>query len=93
MYAVLGFCAGIIGMVPAILVQLFPTNVRLTGLAFSYNVMYAIIGGIVPFALGYATLYVSFSPALYIAFIGSIGILMGLYFYNLPEFRKIDDIL
>lgn len=93
MYAVLGFCAGIIGMVPAILVQLFPTNVRLTGLAFSYNVMYAIIGGIVPFALAYATLYVSFSPALYIAFIGSIGILMGLYFYNLPEFRKIDDIL
>lgn len=93
MYAVLGFSAGIIGMVPAILVQLFPTNVRLTGLAFSYNVMYAIIGGLVPFALGYVTLYIGFAPALYIAFIGFIGIIMGLYFYNLPEHKRIDDVI
>lgn len=93
MYALLGFCAGIIGMIPAILVQLFPTNVRLTGLAFSYNVTYAIVGGLVPFALGYITLFVGFSPALYIAFIGFIGIIMGLYFYNLPEFKKIDEVI
>jgi len=93
MYALLGFCAGIVGMVPAILVQLFPTNVRLTGLAFSYNITYAIVGGLVPFALGYITMYVSFTPALYIAFVGFIGIIMGLYFYNLPEFKQIDELI
>lgn len=93
MYALLGFCAGIVGMVPAILVQLFPTNVRLTGLAFSYNATYAIVGGLVPFALGYATMFVSFTPALYIAFVGFIGIIMGLYFYKLPEFKKIDEVI
>ncbi|WP_201527530.1 MFS transporter [Psychrobacter frigidicola] len=93
MYALLGFCAGIVGMVPAILVQLFPTNVRLTGVALSYNVMYGIVGGLVPFGLGYATMFISFSPALYIAFIGFIGVIMGLYFYHLPEFRKIDTII
>lgn len=93
MYALLGFCAGIVGMVPAILVQLFPTNVRLTGIAFCYNITYGIVGVLVPFGLGYATLYVSFSPALYIVFIGFIGIIMGIYFYNLPEFKKIDQII
>lgn len=93
MYALLGFCAGIVGMVPAILVQLFPTNVRLTGIAFCYNVTYGIVGVLIPFGLGYATTLISFSPALYIAFIGSIGIIMGLYFYNLPEIKKIDHVV
>ncbi len=93
MYALLGFCAGIIGMIPAILVQLFPTNVRLTGIAFCYNIAYGIVGVLVPFGLGYATLYVSFSPVLYIAFIGFIGIIMGIYFYNLPEFKQIDEVI
>ena len=93
MYALLGFCAGIVGMVPAILVQLFPTNVRLTGISFCYNVTYGIVGVLIPFGLGYATTLVSFSPALYIAFIGFIGIIMGLYFYNLPEFKKIDHVI
>ena len=93
MYALLGFCAGIIGMIPAIILQLFPTNVRLTGMAFCYNIAYGIVGVLVPFGLGYATLYVAFSPALYIAFIGFIGIIMGIYFYNLPEAKKIDQII
>lgn len=93
MYSLLGFAAGIVGMVPAILVRLFPTNVRLTGMAFCYNMAYGIVGVLVPFGLGYATLYVSFSPALYIAFVGFIGIIMGIYFYNLPEFKKIDEII
>ncbi|MGO1513329.1 MFS transporter [Psychrobacter sp.] len=90
MYALLGFFAGIIGMVPAIFVQLFPINVRLTGMAFCYNITYGVVGISVPFGLSYATTLVSFSPALYIAFIGFIGIIMGLYFYNLPEFKSID---
>ena len=58
-----------------------------------YNVAYGIVGVLVPFGLGYATLYISFSPALYIAFIGFIGIIMGIYFYNLPEFKKIDEVI
>ena len=93
MYALLGFCAGIIGMIPAIFLQLFSTNVRLTGFAFSYNVMYAFVGASVPFGLTYATVFISFSPALYIAFIGLIGVIMGLYFYRLPEFKRINTIL
>lgn len=93
MYALLGFFAGVVGMIPAIFVQLFPTNVRLTGLALSYNVMYAIVGGIVPFALAYATTIIVFSPALYMAFIGAIGIMIGIYFYQLPESNPVHRIV
>lgn len=92
MYAMLGFSAGIVGMVPAMFVQLFPTNVRLTGLTLSYNIMYAIVGGLLPFALGYATVYISFSPALYIGFIGALGVMIGLYFYQLPEVKTLDQV-
>ncbi len=92
MYALLGFFSGIVGMVPAILIQLFPTNVRMTGISFSYNVSYGIVGAIIPFVLGYATTFISFSPALYIAFICFIGIIMGLYFYSLPKFRTMDEV-
>ncbi|WP_201585476.1 MFS transporter [Psychrobacter jeotgali] len=93
MYALLGFFAGIVGMVPAIFVVLFPINVRLTGIALSYNTMYAIVGGVLPFALAYLTVFISFSPALYIAFIGLMGVMIGLYFYHLPEFREVDEIV
>jgi len=93
MYALLGFFSGIVGMVPAILVQLFPTNVRLTGLSFSYNVMYSVVGAVVPLGLGYAALILGFAPALYMTFIGAIGIIMGLYFYQLPEFKRINEVV
>ena len=89
MYALLGFFAGIIGMVPAIFVQLFPINVRLTGMAFCYNITYGVVGISVPFGLSYATTLASFSPALYIAFIGFIGIIMGLYFSTICPNSKV----
>lgn len=93
MYALLGFCAGIVGMVPSIFLQLFPTNVRVTGFAFAHNVIAAIVGGGLPFALGYATMKISFSPALYIAFVGVLGIIIGFYFYQLPESKSIDRVV
>ncbi|GAA0311607.1 MFS transporter [Psychrobacter aestuarii] len=93
MYALLGFSAGIIGMVPAVFVKLFSTNVRLTGLSIAYNVMYAFVGGVMPFVISHFTDTVSFSAALYTAFICVIGIIMGLYFYHLPEFKRIDHVM
>ncbi len=93
MYALLGFCAGVVGIIPGILIELFPTNVRLTGVAICNNVTQVMTGVLIPFGLGYATTLISFSPALYIAFIGFIGIIMGLYFYNLPEIKKIDHVI
>lgn len=40
--------AGIIGTAPAILTELFPTHVRYSGVAVSYNIAHAIFAGLTP---------------------------------------------
>lgn len=91
MYAILGFCTGIISLGSVILVQLFPTEVRVAAISLTYNLMYALIGMILPFSLGYATNLVSFSPALYIVFVSIVTFIIGLYIYRLPKFRSLDS--
>lgn len=51
LYAVTGLCVGVIGAVPYVMVKAFPTAVRFTGLSFSYNLAYAIFGGLTPLAV------------------------------------------
>jgi hypothetical protein len=43
-----GFAVGIVGAVPYVMVNAFPPVVRFSGLSFSYNVAYAIFGGLTP---------------------------------------------
>lgn len=90
LYTLLGFSAGVIGLGPVIMTQLFPTKVRLTSVSVTYNSTYAVVGGVLPLALIYATEYVSFSPALYLTFMGIIGFITGLYVYRLPSFGALD---
>ena len=48
LYALAGFSVGIVGAVPYVMVNAFPAVVRFSGLSFSYNVAYAIFGGLTP---------------------------------------------
>jgi sugar phosphate permease len=48
LYGLTGFCVGVVGAVPCVLVQAFPAQVRFSGLSFSYNLSYAIFGGLTP---------------------------------------------
>lgn len=90
MYALLGFSVGVIGLGPVIMVQLFPTKVRLTSVSVIYNSTYAVVGGSLPLVLMFATEQISFSPALYLTFMGIIGFIIGLYVYRLPKFNPLD---
>lgn len=47
-YALAGFSVSIVGVIPALIVRAFPAPVRFTGLSFSYNLAYAIFGGLTP---------------------------------------------
>lgn len=47
-FAAAGFLVGVVGAIPALLVQSFPATIRFTGISFSYNVAYAISGGLTP---------------------------------------------
>jgi MFS family permease len=79
LYAVTGLCVGVIGAVPYVMVKAFPAVVRFSGLSFSYNVAYAIFGGLTPMAVTLLMKSNPMGPAYYVAGICLIGVACGLY--------------
>jgi hypothetical protein len=78
LYALTGLCVGIVGAVPYVMVKAFPPVVRFSGLSFSYNVAYAIFGGLTPMV----TALLKFSPmapAYYVAGLCAVGLGVGAY--------------
>lgn len=72
-YAITGLCVGSIGVIPYVLVRAFPPKIRFSGLSFSYNVAYAIFGGLTPVVL---TLWMKsdrLAPAHYVAALALLG--------------------
>ncbi|WP_019673362.1 MFS transporter [Psychrobacter lutiphocae] len=92
LYALLGFCSGMIGLFPSILLQLFPTQVRLASLSLTYTCASAIAGTALPTTLYYLTNVVSFSPALYLTFIGLVTVVLGFYLHHLSLFNALDQL-
>lgn len=75
-----GFCVGVAGVVPSIMIAAFPPRVRFSGLSFSYNVSYAIFGALTPPLISYAASHVGpMAPAYYVAVASVVGVLIGLY--------------
>jgi MFS family permease len=82
LYAVMGLSVGLTGGVPYVMVRAFPARVRFTGVSFSYNVAYAVFGGLTPITV--ASL-LSFSPmahAYYLLFIAALTLAVGLYLFR-----------
>jgi MFS family permease len=85
-YAITGLFVGSIGVVPYVLVRAFPAKIRFSGLSFSYNVAYAIFGGLTPVVL---TLWLKsdrLAPAHYVAALALFG--CALAFVKLPSARR-----
>jgi len=80
MYTITGFFVGVVGGVPYIMVRAFPANIRFTGLSFSYNLSYAIFGGLTPLFLGVVNKINPLSASYYIVLLSLIGIVCGLLF-------------
>lgn len=89
-YAFLGFCSGIIGMIPSICIRLFPAEVRFSGISFCYNMTYVLTSILTALLVGYATAYLSFIPLLYMVFICVIMIIVGLYLNNLHGLYRME---
>jgi MFS family permease len=79
LYAVAGFTVGIVGAVPYVMVRAFPPAVRFSGLSFSYNVAYAIFGGLTPMAVAATLEQASLAPAYYVMGTCLIGLGAGIY--------------
>jgi MFS family permease len=86
----LGLSAGII---PRLLSELFPTQIRYSGIAVSYNLGFAIFGGLTPFislTLIYYTEWLTV-PALYLIIVSLLGLVSLGFFrpsYNLIHIQQ-----
>lgn len=81
-YALVGFSVGIVGAVPYVMVRAFPAEVRFTGISFSYNVAYAIFGGLTPIFVTLIMKLTPLAPAYYVLALSAIGLLLGIYLRN-----------
>ncbi len=79
LYAVTGLCVGVIGAVPYVMVNAFPPVVRFTGLSFSYNLAYAIFGGLTPMVVALLMKEDPLGPAYYVVALCVVGLLVGAY--------------
>jgi len=74
LYAITGFCVGTIAAVPVVMVRAFPPAVRFSGISFSYNVAYAVFGGLTPLVVSLLTQADPLAPAHYVALTAVIGV-------------------
>ncbi|MFZ3186234.1 MAG: MFS transporter [Pseudomonas sp.] len=79
LYALTGLSVGMIGAIPRVLVTAFPPAVRFSGLSFSYNLAYAIFGGLTPMAVAYLLKFSALGPAYYVIALCCLGLAIGLY--------------
>ena len=79
LYSLTGFSVGIVGAVPFVMVRAFPPAVRFSGLSFSYNVAYAIFGGLTPMAVSLWLKADLLAPVHYVVSLCGMGALLGVY--------------
>jgi len=79
LYAVCGFFVGVIGVIPSMAVKAFPAAVRFSGLSFSYNVAYAVFGGLTPVLVSLMLPLDKLAPAHYVEALSVLGIAIGMY--------------
>ncbi len=82
LYAITGFFGGILGSIPYVMVHLYPANIRFSGISFSYNIAYAIFGGITPILIVWLNDKSPVGAAYYMAFLAIMGVCMGLYLFK-----------
>jgi MFS family permease len=72
LYAIAGATVGVINVVPYVMVNAFPPSVRFTGVSFSYNLAYAIFGGVTPLLVSLLVAANPLGPAHYVALVAVV---------------------
>ncbi|MCM2402037.1 MFS transporter [Rhizobium sp. S153] len=79
LYAVMGLSVGMVGAVPYVMVRAFPAPVRFSGLSFSYNISYAVFGGLTPIAVTTMLAVNPMAHAWYLLFVAALAFAIGIY--------------
>ncbi|MFS2161794.1 MFS transporter [Pseudomonas sp. Pseusp122] len=89
-YAIAGLGCGIVGVVPSVMVGLFPANIRVSGISFTYNIAYALWASTTPLLL---IVLMPWSPWVcvgYCAVMGAVG-LGTAAFFGLRRGMQLED--
>ena len=84
-YLLMGFATGIAACVPTAMAKSFPAPVRLSGIAFSYNVCYAICGAATFPLLTILAQYTPIAGMYYLIGLSVLAVLCGLYVRRLTN--------
>ncbi len=82
LYGLVGLMVGIVSLVPTIMVKSFPAAVRFSGISFSYNVSYAIFGGLTPLIITLFPAKNLFGAAHYVVGLCMVGLVIGFLLRN-----------
>jgi MFS family permease len=82
LYALAGFTVGIVAVVPYVMVNAFPAPIRFTGVSLSYNVGYAVFGGITPLLISWLLRFDTLAPAHYIGAVCLLGFGVGVFLFS-----------
>jgi MFS family permease len=75
LYALAGTGAGGVVLCPLVMVHAFPPAVRFTGVSFSYNISYAVFGGVTPLLVSWISHLNRLGSAHYVAAVTIVGLL------------------
>jgi len=78
LYALLGLSVGVVGVVPGVMVRAFPAAVRFSGISFSYNLAYAVFGGLTPIMVTLMLKNYPLAPAYYVIALCALGVVIAL---------------
>jgi sugar phosphate permease len=90
LYMLLGLFSGTVGMVSYSMVKMFPAQIRFSGISFSYNVAYAIAGGITLPLVQWLSLYSKIGAMYYLGVVCTVAFFTTLLYR--AKFEKHDGI-
>ena len=79
LYTVAGLTVGIVAVVPYVMINAFPARIRFTGVSFSYNIGYALFGGLTPLVVSSLLKFDLLAPAHYLGAVSLLGFGVGIY--------------
>jgi MFS family permease len=88
LYALAGFTVGIVAVVPCVMIAAFPPPIRFSGISFSYNLGYAIFGGLTPILVSWLLRYDPLAPAHYVGILCLLGFGVGVFLSDRHQFRR-----
>jgi MFS family permease len=79
LYALAGFTVGVFAVVPCVMIAAFPPQIRFSGISFSYNLAYAIFGGLTPILVSWLLRFDPLTPAHYVGALCLLGFGAGFF--------------